>query len=129
MNSLEQFLALPDVDNIVEEVFVSKRIGTVKVKAMTQREFRDYQRKAQGKLNKNGVDFDVSKFNLAMVAGQTVEPDFSNAELLKKCNCIDAEQLITKKLLAGEIAELSKKIQEISGFDNEIEDDLEEAKN
>ena len=129
MNNLEEFLALPDVDNIVEEVFVSKRVGTFKVKAMTQDDFRDYQRLAQGKIGKKGFDFDISKFNLAMVAGQTVYPDFANKELLAKCGCTLPEQLVQKKLLAGEIAEIAKKIQEISGFDNEPEEDLEEAKN
>lgn len=130
MNDLEKFLALPDVDNMIEEVFVSKRLGTFKVKAMTQTEFKDYQKQAQGKIGKKGVDFDVGKFNLLMVAGQTVYPDFHNAELLEKAGCPNMpEKFITRKLLAGEIAELAKKIQEISGFDNEPEEDIEEAKN
>ena len=70
--NLEEFLALPDVDGIEEEVYVSKRLGTFKVRAMTQEDFRDYQRQAQGKINKKGVNFDISKFNLLMDAGQTV---------------------------------------------------------
>ena len=127
--NLEEFLALPDVDGIEEEVYVSKRLGTFKVRAMTQEDFRDYQRQAQGKINKKGVNFDISKFNLLMVAGQTVSPDFGNAELLKKSNCSTPVELISKKLLAGEIAELAKQIQTISGFDNEPEEDIEEAKN
>lgn len=129
MNNLEDFLALPDVDNITADVFVSNRVGTFKVKAMTQEDFRNYQKASQGKVGKNGFDFDISKFNLAMVAGQTIEPDFTSKELLTKCKCALPEQLVTKKLLAGEIAEIAKKIQEISGFDNEPEEDIEEAKN
>ena len=126
---LEQFLALPDVDGIEEDVYVSKRLGTFKVRAMTQDDFKDYQRQASGKLNKKGLNFDIAKFNLLMVAGQTLSPDFSNAELLKKANCATPVELISKKLLAGEIAELAKQIQLISGFDNEPEEDIEEAKN
>lgn len=129
MNELERFLELPDVDNIVEDVYVNKRIGTFKVKAMTQDDFKEYQRRATGKIGKKGVDYDLSKFNLAMVVGQTVEPDFANAEALRKAGYVSAEQFITKKLLPGEIAELAKKIQEISGFDNEPDEDIEEAKN
>lgn len=130
MNSLEEFLALPDVNQIVEEVFVSERLGKFKIRAMTQEEFREYQRKAQGKIGKKGIDFDISKFNLAMVAGQTVYPNFNDAELLKKAGCPNMpEMLITKKLLAGEIVELASKIQEISGFDTDIKEDIEEAKN
>lgn len=126
---LEEFLALPDVDGIIEEVYVSKRLGTFKVRAMTQEDFKDYQHQASGKLNKKGLNFDIAKFNLLMVAGQTISPDFSNAELLKKANCATPVELISKKLLAGEIAELAKQIQVISGFDNEPEEDIEEAKN
>lgn len=127
--NLEDFLALPDVDGITEDVFVSKRLGTFKVKAMSQDDFRDYQQQAQGKINKKGVRFDAPKFNLLMVAGQTISPNFCDAELLKKANCATPVELISKKLLAGEITELAKQIQIISGFDNDPEEDIEEAKN
>lgn len=129
MNSLEDFLALPDVDDIVEEVFVSERLGKFKVKAMSSDEFSEYQKKSKSKVKKDGMDFDVAKFNLLMVAGQTVEPRFSNVDLLKKAGCNTATELIKKKLLSGEIAELSTQIQRISGFDNNMEEDVEEAKN
>ena len=129
MKSLEDFLALPDVDNITEEVFVSKRLGTFKVKAMTTDEFSNYQKRARGKVKKDGIDFDSTKFNLSIVAGQTIEPDFNSAELLKKANCATATDFIKKKLLPGEISELATKIQEISGFDTDLNEDIEEAKN
>lgn len=129
MNELEQFLSLPDVNSIEEEIFVSKRLGKFKVRAMSQEDFKEYQRKAQGKIGKKGIDFDVSKFNLLMVAGQTSYPDFNNAELLKKAGCATATEFITKKLLAGEIAELAKQIQIVSGFDADPNEDIEEAKN
>ena len=128
-NNLEAFLALPDVDNIVEEVFVSKRLGKFKVKAMSAEEHGTYMKRSRGKVNKDGMDFDSSKFNLLICAGQTVYPDFSNAELLKKAGCATATELIQKKLLAGEIAELSNQICKISGFDSDINEDVEEAKN
>ena len=129
MNSLEQFLALPNVDDITGEVFVSERLGTFKVRAMSQNDLKDYQRKATGKYNKNGVDFDTAKFNLLIVAGQTVEPNFSNADFLKKAGCLTAEQFISSKFLAGEISALVDGIQKISGFENDMNEDVEEAKN
>lgn len=128
--TLEDFLNLPDVDNITEEIFVSKRLPKFKVKAMTADEHASYMKRARGgKINKDGVDFDSSKFNLLIVAGQTIYPDFSNAELLKKANCATATDFIKKKLLAGEIAEIANKVCEISGFDNDMNEDVEEAKN
>lgn len=128
MTDLEMFLELPDVDSIVEEVYVSDRLPKFKVKAMTAQELRDYQNKCKIK-SKKGVELDTGKFNLLVVAGQVVSPDFSNAEFLKKANCATASQFIEKKLLAGEIANLGKQIVQISGFDNDINEDIEEAKN
>jgi hypothetical protein len=127
--TLEDFLALPDVDNIQEEVFVSKRLGKFKVKAMTSDEHSEYMKRCRGKINKNGTDFDSAKFHLLIVAGQTIYPDFKNAELLKSAKCATPTELIKKKLLAGEIAELAERICEISGFDNDINEEIEEAKN
>lgn len=129
MNDLEKFLSLPDVSNIEEEVFVSERLGKFKVKAMTADEYSDYQKRCQGKMDKKGITFDAPKFNLLIVAGQTVYPDFSNAELLKQAGCSTAIDFIKRKLKAGEIAELGNKICEISGFDSDINEDVEEAKN
>lgn len=129
MNELEKFLQLPDVDNIIEEVFVSKRLGKFKVKAMTADEHSNYQKRARGKIKKDGVDFDNAKFNLLICAGQTIEPNFNDAELLKKANCATGADLIKKKLLAGEIAELADRICKISGFDTDPDEDIETAKN
>lgn len=129
MNDLEMFLDLPDVGDIEEEVFVSERLGKFKVKAMTSDEYSEYQKRCQGKMGKKGVDFDAAKFNLLIVAGQTTYPDFSNAELLKKAGCVTSLDFIKRKLKAGEIAELGNQICKISGFDTDMEEEIEDAKN
>ena len=129
MRELEDFLNLPDVNEITEEVFVSQRLGTFKVRAMTAEEHGEYMKRSKGKLDKKGIEFDNAKFNLLVAAGQTVEPNFANADLLKKTNCATAVEFIKRKLKAGEIAELSQQICKISGFDTDINDDIEEAKN
>lgn len=129
MNDLEKFLQLPDVSDIIEEVYVSERLGKFKVRAMTAEDHGNYQKRAQGKLAKGGIEFDSAKFNLLVVAGQVVYPDFSNAELLQKAKCATATEFIKRKLKAGEIAELSEKICEISGFETDINKEVEEAKN
>ena len=87
MSDLEMFLTLPDVSDIQKEVFVSKRLGKFTVKAMTADEHGEYMKRSKGKIKKDDTDFDSSKFNLLIVAGQTVKPDFSNAELLKNRLC------------------------------------------
>ena len=127
--SLEDFLNLPDVDDITGDVFVSKRLGTFKVKAMTADEHAEYMKRSRGKVSKDDIQFDTAKFNLLIAAGQTITPNFADAELLKKANCATATEFIKKKLLAGEIAELSEQICKLSGFDTNLQEDTEEAKN
>ena len=129
MSELEQFLSLPDVNEIQEEVFVNNRVGTFTIKPMSSAQFDEYSKRCRSKVNKKGMDFDTAKFNLLIVAGQTIKPDFNNAELLKKAGCATASELIEKKLLAGEIAVLSEKISEISGFNTDINEKVAEAKN
>lgn len=130
MISLDEFLTMPDVSDITEEVDVSKRLGKFKIKAMSAEDFADYQKKCTtGRVTKKGMNFDSTKFNLLIVAGQTIEPDFNNAEFLKKAGCTSAIDFIQRKLKVGEITTLSQKIQAISGFDEDINDNVEEAKN
>ena len=129
MSELEEFLALPDVSDIQETIYVNERLGSFVVKPMTSAQFDEYSKRCRSKVNKKGVDFDGGKFNLLIVAGQVVKPDFNNAELLKKAGCATASELIQKKLLAGEIALLSEKISEISGFSTDINESIQEAKN
>lgn len=129
MNDLERFLELPDVSTIEEEVFVSERLGKFKVRAMSADEHGAYQKRCQSKVNKGGIEFDSAKFNILVASGQTVFPDFANAELLKKANCATAAEFIKRKLKAGEIAELAQQICKISGFEEDINEDIEEAKN
>lgn len=127
MTTLEDFLALPDVANTQEEVTL-KRLGKFIVKPMTHDQFASYQARAKVRTSK-GVDFDSGKLNLLIVAGQTVSPDFTNAEFLAKANCPTASDFIKKKFRSGEIAELANKITEISGFDVDFNEMVEEAKN
>ncbi|WP_328802028.1 hypothetical protein T3H97_06360 [Paenibacillus sp. LX16] len=58
-----------------------------------------------------------------------MNPNFRDAESLKKLGCASVEEYVQKVLLAGEIATLSQKISSLSGFDIEMEDLVDEAKN
>ncbi|QTH44965.1 XkdN-like protein [Cohnella sp. LGH] len=134
--SLQDFLNANPVDNLTEEVAVSPRFkgkdGTLlkfKIKAMSNQEFEEVRKSATTPRKGGKVDFDSQKFNLKVVINHTVNPDFRHAESIKKLGCRTPEEYVQKVLLAGEIAELTKKISELSGFDVEMEDLVEEAKN
>lgn len=127
MTTLEQFLSLPDIANETETIKL-KRLGELVVKPMTHDQFASYQARAKVKSPK-GLDFDSGKLNLLIVAGQTVKPDFSNADFLAKAGCNTASDFIKRKFKAGEITEIANKITEISGFDVDFNEAVEEAKN
>ncbi len=134
--NLQEFLNSNPVDNLIEEVAVSERLkdkeGKImkfKVKALTNTQFEEIRKKCMTMKKGGKVEFDAGKFNDSIVIANTIEPNFKDAESIKKLGCITPEQYLNKVLLAGEIVELSKQIQAISGFDQDMDELVEEAKN
>ncbi len=134
--SLQEFLNQNAIDNLTAEVPISKRfkdkagnIMKFTIKAMTDAEFEDYRKQSMS-LKKGGkFEMNLRTFNTKIVIGNTINPNFKDAASIKALGCITSEQYLSKVLLSGEIAELSKQIQALSGFDTDIEDLKEEVKN
>ena len=129
------FLVNNTVENLTEEVVISDRfkvdgeILKFKIKAVTPDEFSDLQKQCT-KIGKKGkMNFDSKMFNEQLIVNYTVEPNFKEAEAIKKAGCITPEQLLNKTLLAGEVATLVEQISTLSGFDKDLEELREEAKN
>jgi hypothetical protein len=134
--TLQEFLNNHPIDNLTEEVVVSSRFkdekGNMmkfKIKAMTSREFDEIRRSAMQIKKGRKVEFDAQKFNLQVVIHHTLVPDFKDAASIRKLGCHTPEEYVQKVLLAGELATLAQKIQELSGFDVEMDELVEEAKN
>jgi hypothetical protein len=64
-----------------------------------------------------------------LILNHTVDPNFRDAELIKSAGCTTPQQLLNKLLLAGEIQVLSEHIRNISGFEDSIDDLVDEVKN
>jgi hypothetical protein len=131
MSKLLEFLIENPVDNVTEEIIISQRLKNFpfKIKAMTGQEFSDYQKLATAFGKKKKISFDSSKFNEQVVLNHTVEPNFRDAEGIKAAGCLTPEQFLYRSLLAGEISELANRISVLSGFDTDIDEAVEEAKN
>ena len=134
--NLQEFLNAHPVDNLTEDVVVSQRFkdekGSIlkfKIKAMTSQEFDEIRRACTTNRKGRRVEFDAQKFNLKVVINHTLVPNFKDAESLQKLGCPTPEDYVQKVLLAGEIVTLAQKIQELSGFDIELDELVEEAKN
>ena len=131
MSKLTEFLIENPVDDLTEKVNLGGRLKNFEftIKGMTGTQFNEYQ-KAATKISKGKkVSFDSATFNEKVIINSTIEPNFKDAEFVKKLGVQTPEQAMYKVLLSGEIAELAKRISQLSGFDVEIEEEIEEAKN
>ena len=131
MGRLADFLCEHTVENITDEVVISNRIPfKFKIRAINSEEFNSYRKLATSfDVKRKKASFDSKKLNEQIIINHTVDPDFRNAEDIKRVGCTTPEQYMNKVLLAGEAEELSQQIQSLSGFDLDINEAVEEAKN
>lgn len=131
MSKLLEFLIENPVDDLTEEIIVSPRLAEYpfKIKGISGPEFAEYRKMASKIGRHRKVEFDSKLFNELVVLNHTIEPDFRNAESIKAAKCVTPEQFLYKSLLAGEIEEIAAKISSLSGFDKDIEERVEDAKN
>lgn len=131
MTTLLDFLADNPIDSLTEEVIISERLKDFKfkIKAMSGKDFDNYAKQSRRVTKKGKSDLDAEKLNMLIILNHTVEPDFRNVKALDKAKCQTPEEFINKSLLAGEINELSMAISRLSGFDQDINELVDEVKN
>lgn len=133
MSSLNAFLHPIKVEN--KEVIVSNRFmegGKAVpfiVRPITQEENKFLIKKYSKKDKKGADSFDRAEYVQAMTASAVVFPDLTNAELQKAYGVLGESSLLQKMLYVGEYAVLAQAVQEISGLDKDVNEDIEEAKN
>lgn len=130
MSSLDDFLALDDVKDISQTVQerISGKVFDFKIRPLTADEHKEFQKRAYSIGAKGKVSFDVMKYKMLEVLNCVIEPDFSKADFLQKAGCNTAEEFYEKKIPAGVIADLSEKIETLSGFEA-YQEEVDEAKN
>lgn len=133
MSTLNAFLHPIQVEN--QEVVVSNRFVEngkpvpFVIRPITQEENKHLLKKYT-KRDKKGTDtFERAEYVSALTAAAVVFPDLTNAELQKAYGVIGESSLLQKMLYVGEYAELAQAVQELSGLDKDINEDIEEAKN
>lgn len=135
MSKLIDFLVSNPIENLTEEIIISDRfkvdgeILKFKIKAVSPDEFSDLQKQCTKVGKKGKVNFDSKMFNDQLIVNYTVEPNFRDAEAIKKAECMTPEQFVNKVLLAGEVATLVEEISTLSGFDKDLDSLREDAKN
>lgn len=134
MSSLSAFLNPIQIEN--KEVMISNRFVEdgkpvpFVIKPISQEENKSLIKRFTTQDKKKGTQsFDRPEYIATLTASAVVFPDLSNAELQKAYGVLGASNLLQKMLYAGEYAELVDAVQAISGFDENINDDIEEIKN
>lgn len=135
MSNLEAFLH-PVQAQETKEIMISNRFqqdGKVVpfvIRALSEEESQKIResctRKIRNRAGGVSSEFDANAFSVKMLIAGTVTPDFNSAELCSAYGTIDPMAVPGKMLLAGEYNKLSDAIAEMSGFDDDIE---EQAKN
>lgn len=131
MSTLRDFL-IDDMKSTeeVEEVILSERLKDYKfkIKPISRKDFNKFKTECRT-VKKNKVTFDDTAFDERVILKSCVEPNFNDAEFIEQAGCKTPGDLINKVLKAGEIQDLVNKISEISGFEEDVEELVEEAKN
>jgi len=136
--SLSKFLEAPNITDL-KGTYLLKRLDVpFTFSAMTDQQLTDYQQRCMTKdiMNvkskkptKKSDMLDFGKFKKLVIANHVVDPNISDPDFLKKGGWAVASEFIEAKLTPGEVIELYQAINELSGFDNLFDDDIEEAKN
>ena len=112
---------MPRLSEVLGEAF------KVKCKAIDGERYADIQRSAIDLNKKGGLrNINLYEMQVLTVIDGVVEPSLKDERLLGYFGCVTPKELVKKLFLAGEIAELSNVITELSGYDKS--DDEEEVK-
>ncbi len=132
MSSLKAFLNPIQVEN--KEVIVSNRFMEngkpvpFIIRPITQKENEQLIKKCTKRDKKGQETFNRTEYVQALTASAVVFPNLADAEL-QKIYGLGESEVLKNMLLVGEFAELSQVVQELSGLDSDINEDIEEVKN
>ncbi|MEF2964933.1 phage portal protein [Paenibacillus sp. M1] len=139
MSNLSLFFAQNVVSEITQEAIISTRFKDEagqpvpwKLRSMTEEENEAIRKSAQRKIKEKGIvtlDTNSDEYLAKLVVASVVFPDLKDAELQKSYGVLGADQLLRKMLLPGEYATLLQKVQEINGFDKDVNELANEVKN
>lgn len=82
-----------------------------------------------GKRGQQAPDFDQSAYIVKLCVASTVFPDLNDKDLQDSYGVMGAEDLIRTMLTSGEYDNYALKVAEVNGFDVDMDEMVDEAKN
>ena len=135
MGRLQDFLMKNEVNtNVRMEVNIKPFPMPFVLKSITEAENKQIRKSCQKvnfnkKTHQKETETDTDLYSNRLLVACCVDPNFKDADLQKRFGVMGAEALIDKILNPGQYAELIQKVQELNGFDTDINDLVDEAKN
>ncbi|WP_046225573.1 phage tail assembly chaperone [Paenibacillus dauci] len=140
MSELSLFFAQNVSSDVVEEFVVSARFKDAdgnpvswKLRSMNEDENQECRKAATRKVKgKNGMytpEIEPNEYMAKLISASVVYPDLKNAELQKSYGVMGAESLLRKMLLPGEFAALGERVQELNGFNRDMNELVNDVKN
>lgn len=125
MTDDEIFSRLMDEKSMPERTLVIKRLNIpVTIKALNWKELVKIDERCTVTIDGKKVR-DVEKYNAAVVVAATVRPNWGDPKLTSALKLSSGEEVVKRKLTAGEFSMLSDAVLDLSGFG----DGIEEVKN
>ncbi|GBF75768.1 phage portal protein [Paenibacillus sp. 598K] len=140
MSNLSAFYMQNAAPPELEEVVVSSRFKgpdgkpvAWKLRSMTEEENEAIRKAAtrqiKGKGGSRTTEINGDEYIVKLVESSIVYPNLKDAELQKSYGVLGADKLLRKMLLPGEYSILVSKVQEVNGFDRDMDELISDVKN
>lgn len=132
MNTLQQFLLQTNVNDLKKVVNLGGRMEghPITIKALDGDKYNSFQQLCIE--NPNSAKkrrFNTKKFHELICVECLVDPNLKDPEFIKAAGVLDSASLMYRCFLAGEIAAIAEHVLKLSGFDQDMEDEIETVKN
>lgn len=135
MNTLQQFLLNSNVKDLKKVINLGGRLAEypITVRALDGDKYSTFQQMCIE--NPNSAKkrrFNAKKFNELICIECLTDPNMKDAEFLQAARekgVVDSTGLLYHCFLAGEIANIAEQVLKLSGFDHDMEEEMDEVKN
>jgi hypothetical protein len=132
MNALQQFLLQSDLSDLKKSINLGGRMNghPVTIKALNGDKYNAFQQLCIENPNSpKKRNFNSKKFHELVCVECLVDPNLKDPEFIQAAGVADSSALLYKCFLAGEIASIAENALKLSGFDADVEEEMEEVKN
>jgi len=121
---LEALLGTPDGDE--KKVYMKRFNSYFTVKAISSEEYGQLEKRCKypvknPRTHQIEEKTDQDKLSSMLILTACTKPNWNNPKLLAKYSTEDPTKVIRKRLLIGEISQLTEAIMDVSGFDDGME--------